>query len=109
MTLRTITHNHTMFKRIRISTFYGSDHTPGGLDDIRDRIGESAYQEWLELDRLLVQLLESHSICLEIMYDEFVEGAERKKRSRMNILLPEVMRRGTAGLVRLRYQIPWGV
>ena len=80
----------------------GLDYTGVDITDIHHKIGETAYQEWLELDRLLVQLSESHSICLEILYNSRVEKDEERERNRMNILLPEVMKRGIAGLVGRR-------
>jgi hypothetical protein len=54
---------------------------------IRVLLGETVYQEWLELDRLLVQLCELHSIRLEVV-DETYE-----MRTRMKVLLPQVMAR----------------
>ena len=60
--------------------------------------GETAYQGWSELDRLLVQRCESHSICLKVLYIPHIDIDGRKKRSRMKTLLPEMGTRGLAGL-----------
>ena len=60
--------------------------------------GETAYQGWLELDRLLVQLCESHSIRLKVLYIPRINIDGRKKGSRMKTLLPEVGTRGLADL-----------
>lgn len=68
-------------------------------EDIRHAVGETACQAWLELDRLLVQLCESHPIRLEVRHNLHVDADGSKERSRMKILLPEVMTRGMVDLV----------
>ena len=60
----------------------------------RKAIGEATYQEWLELDRLLTQLWESHSSRLKILYiaPSWVDG--QHARSCIESLFPEVTTRG---------------
>ena len=98
MTLQTITPNH---KLQQVSLGMTSGVSLGRTDPagIRHAIGEAAYLEWLELDRLLVQLSESHSIHVKVFYFGYPGAAGRGERGRMNILLPEVMARGIAGFV----------
>ena len=48
---------------------------------------------WLELDRFLTQLHESHSICLEVFHWD-----ERAVKSCVECLLPEVVTRGIVDL-----------
>ena len=87
-TLRTVTQNHKELESIKLTV---SDSL--GLNDlegVRRVGGETACQEWLELDRLLVQLCESHSIRLEVLYNPRRDMFGRRKRSRMKTLLPEV-------------------
>ena len=67
-------------------------------DDIMHVVGETVYREWLELDRLLTQLSESHSICLEILYDMPSSLGGEIASSLMESLLPELTRRGLARL-----------
>ena len=57
-------------------------------------IGETARQEWQDLDRLLVQLWTSHSIRPKIVY-EMGRGGNNLAPS----LLPELTRRGVVDLV----------
>ena len=57
-------------------------------------IGETTYRAWLELDRLLAQLSESHSIRPEILCDVPVSVYRKEARGSMEILLPELMKRG---------------
>ena len=55
---------------------------------------ETTYQAWLELDRLLAQLSELHSIRPEIVYDVPSWVNRKEARSSMEVLLPELTKRG---------------
>jgi len=102
-TLRTITTDH---RKLREVLFYapclhcGStststfDHTNPA--DITRRIGEVAYKQWLEFDRLLARIWESHSIHLKVLCYKRQDGTDCRCA---NSLLPEVTRRGIADLV----------
>ena len=96
-TLRTIPHNHRGLRQITLALDSGIGL--GDQPDVRFAVGETAYQEWLELDRLLVQLCESRSIRLEVRHNLHMDADGSKERSRMKILLPEVMTRGMVNLV----------
>ena len=95
-TLRTVTQNHRELEWITLSVL--SNWGFSQRNDVRGAVGETTYLEWLELDRLLAQLHESHSIRLKVLYD--VE--ESRERRRMKVLLPEVMTRGIVDLVEER-------
>ena len=62
-----------------------------------DTIDEMAYQEWWDLDRLLVQFRTSRSIYPEVMYG--AEFDEKGLRGRALSLLPELTSRGLVDLV----------
>jgi hypothetical protein len=68
-TLRTITSDHRNFRQISLS--YGNRHlntyhiTPHGFQTL---MGDADYQGWLKLDRLVVELWESHSVRLRVLY-----------------------------------------
>ena len=62
-------------------------------------IGDPIYREWLELDHLLVQLWESHSIRPKVTYIALSYMHEGRARSCMESLLPEVTTRGIVDLV----------
>lgn len=64
-------------------------------------IGEAYHAEWLELDRLLAQLRESHSIRLRVMYEAPSSMDRELARGYMKCLLPEVITRGTVEMVEL--------
>jgi hypothetical protein len=66
-----------------------------GIDaDVREAVGEAGYREWLELDRLLVQLCESHPIHLMAVFTK-----RRYMGSSIECLLPEITKRGMIDLV----------
>ena len=92
-TLRTVTQNHRELEWITLSVLSGRGLSK--CDNVKDAVGETACLEWLELDRLLAQLHESHSIRLKVLHD--VDGS--RERRRMTVLLPEVMTRGVVDLV----------
>ena len=100
-TLRTVTPGHKDFRKISLNTRFTSlalypNNT--NLIDFRDAIGGATRKEWLELDLLLAQLWESHSIRPEVKYTvpSWVDLTEA--RSWVESLLPEVSMRGIADL-----------
>ena len=93
--LRTITCDHRELKWITLAVL-----SPQGLNDhyfVKDVVGED--QGWLELDRLLAQLGESHSIGVKVLYNIRTDTNGGRERSRMGVLLPEVTTRGIVELV----------
>ena len=86
-TLSTVTRDHRELRQITLAMISFIAIGDPRCVSIRVLLGETVYQEWLELDRLLVQLCELHSIRLEVV-DETYE-----MRTRMKVLLPQVMAR----------------
>jgi len=99
MALQTITSRHRDFRQI---TIYGHYHFtltayPAGVGKI---LGEEISGEWMDLDRLLVQLWESHGIRTRMVYA--AKRKEKKERSGyVGGLLPEMTARGIIELVDL--------
>ena len=96
-TLRTIGHDHKNLQRVSIMVpdvlYHSNTHRTNPADFICT-LGETVYQEWLELDKLLAQLQESHSIRLEIQYD-IPSWVDRKQaRGFTDNLSPELTMRG---------------
>ena len=73
-----------------------------GCEGVKDAIGEIAYQEWLELDQVLAELCELHSVQLRVAYNLHVDMDGSKERDQMEVLLPGVMARGLVDLVGWR-------
>ena len=103
MTLRTITRKHRNLQQISLNARWesyirlidsGNDPT-----NLRNAIGETLYQGWLELDEVLVQLWESHSVRSEVVYDACREICGRKAGRRVENLLSGAMARGIVHLV----------
>ena len=67
-------------------------------DPIPETIEQEAYEEWQDLDRVLVQFWTSHSIRPQIVY---MPGREEGKSLREDapILLPEMTRRGLVDFI----------
>ena len=65
----------------------------------RRHIGEQALAQWLELDRILGQLRESHSITPEILYYYASSRDEKTIRDLVGRLLPEITGGGMVNLV----------
>ena len=91
MALQTITPEHQDLRRISIHIpFYLTNGTGAG-----QTVGEAARREWLDLDRLLVQLWESRSIRPRVGYKGL--GQRMKQQTTdywVGCLLPEITRRG---------------
>ena len=62
-------------------------------------IGEAAYAGWLELDHLIIQLWESHSIRLEVQYSIPQSACEENAMGCMKSLFPEATARGSIRLI----------
>lgn len=99
LALRTITPKHQNLGRISISVHrYSSIVVIGGLGDVKQVIGGQTIGQWLELDRLLAQLWESHSIRPEILY-RAVPPWDRTMTDLVGWLLPETTGGGIINLV----------
>ena len=66
-------------------------------------IQEATYQEWWDLDRLLVQFRTSRSICPKVVYE--IKCEEEEMRGYALNMLPELTRRGLVDLVK--YSNSW--
>lgn len=100
MTLRTITPNH---RNLQIALYVPDVHydpAPNRTNfaNVSLAIGEAIHEQWLELDRLLVQLWELHSIRTKAFYYPGKDGEDQS--SSVYSLLPEMTRGGIADLVR---------
>ena len=98
-TLRTLPLKHGNFRQLSISSPDALQRLSSILPDpvtIKRIFGEEAYMGWLDLDRLLIQLHEIHSICLKVF-----SGDKRAVRSCVECLLPEVVTRRMVDLENL--------
>ena len=80
-TLRTITHNHRNLQQISLETpweIYAESLNAGDPVNFMSAMGETVYKGWLELDEVLVQLWESHSIRSELVHIVLEEGEEER-------------------------------
>jgi hypothetical protein len=96
--LRTIASEHKDLQQISFYNSFGYD----GVDepfDIGQIVGGAVYGEWMDLDRLLVQLVESHAVRTKI-YSTKKEG--EVVCTFMKYLLPEMTKRGAIELVVAR-------
>jgi hypothetical protein len=93
-TLKTIASGHRDLREVSIKGQAFSDSTdwPTDAADVEDDIRE----EWVNLERTLIQLWESHGVCTKVMYH-----SRRREESRELVedLLPEATKRGIVGLV----------
>jgi hypothetical protein len=96
-TLRTVTRDHRELEQISLAVI-----SARGLydqSDVRSGVGEVAYQQWLELDRIMTRLNESHPVRLKINCNKPLDPDGSKERNRMEVLLPEAMARGIVDIV----------
>ena len=100
--LRTITPNHRDLRQITIHAHFALDLTTVALPANVANFNEAKLHivgQWLELDRLLVQLCESHSIRLRVLYYAPPTEKKREMNEYMGHLLPEVMGRGIVDMI----------
>jgi hypothetical protein len=96
--LQTITLKYQDLQKISIY----APHTftlDGAGANIRRIAGETAYRQWLDLDRLLVQFWESRSIRPRIVHSGASREGKEEATNCIRCLLPEITRRGIIHLV----------
>ena len=67
MALNTIASEHTDFRAVSIYVLF--DFISSDVSDpinVRQTIGESFYRQWVDLDRLLARLYESHAVRAKV-------------------------------------------
>jgi len=94
MALQTITSKHQDLQRITIRTPYHY-FPPTPPVNLKEAARESDYMQWMDLDNLLVQLLESYAIRTKVEHG--AENEERKLEMCEHVgnLLPKIAGRGT--------------
>ena len=99
MALQTITSKHRDLRRISFHIPY-HDTVGAPSTDIRKIVGKTAYERWLDLDRLLVRFWESHSIRPKIAYPYRSEEGRKGGMHFVSRLLPEITKRRVVDLVK---------
>ena len=95
MALQTVTSRHGDLRKIVIHIYDSTFSNPGA--DIRQMVGEAAYGEWLDLDRLLIKFWELRLIRPKVAYS--AASADREETiNRVSCLLPETTNRGIVDL-----------
>lgn len=65
-----------------------------GIPNLIESYGEEVYQDWMDLDRILVKLLELHVVRVKVIH--FPNKKSEEVRAFMKDLLPgTMMRQGT--------------
>ena len=97
--LKTITSEHRFLQQISIHIFYWVIEP----ENVRLAFREEIYQEWMDLDSILVQICQSHTCCVKAeLYPNLMEiqghHGMRMHTNPMdeyiNDLLPEMKKRG---------------
>ena len=93
MALQTITSKHRDLQQITIHAPYHRCPSTPESKTPRKAAGEDRYRQWMDLDSLLVQLLESRAIRTKVMHD--AGNSERKSEmcEYMGSLLPKTAER----------------
>ena len=68
---------------------------------LQKKVGQASYQGWLELDRVLAMLWESHSIRPRVIYNVRARKEKGKAKRRVKSLLSEVTARGIVDLEQM--------
>jgi len=95
MVLQTITPKHQDLQQITIHTPYHRCPSTRESENLREATGQNRSRQWMDLDNLLLQLSESHSIRTEVTRGS--ENSERKLEmcDHIRALLPKVVESGT--------------
>ena len=99
MTLKTITFEHRDLRKVSFCCHSFPEF--GDHFTARMVAGEELYGHWMDLDRTLIRLWESHAVHMEILY--YSKGKGKRACEFVGDLLPEVTKRGIIKLVDLTY------
>ncbi|KAF9789223.1 hypothetical protein BJ322DRAFT_1017929 [Thelephora terrestris] len=88
MALKTLTYKHSDLQKVSIYM----DHYCGEPSNVRQAIGEEIYNQWMDLDRVLVRLWESNAIPTQIIYT--TSRGKEAGHEYVRGLLPEMTKRG---------------
>lgn len=100
-TLRTLTSNHKHLRQISLDVanqLFDLRPDCANVIGLRGWIGETTYQEWLEVDSLLAHLWESHPI-LKVSFSGLFTVDKKSARCCAESLLPDAAARGIVELV----------
>ena len=97
LALQTIGDEHRNLRRISIEVHPNLTRMRAGRD-VRRTVGEGILEQCLDLDQILVHLWESYSIRPSVIRPR-TRGAEVGVVDRIEILLPEMTRRGMIELI----------
>ena len=103
MALQTITRDHRKLQRVSIVT--AEVLYPLGFSNVNSStfihaMRETTYRAWLDLDCLLSQFSETHSIRPEVLYNAPDSVDEEEARSSMEYLLPQLIKKGLVELAQ---------
>jgi hypothetical protein len=102
MALQTITPKHQDLRQITIWLSYYLTLCGVGTE-ARWTVGVAKYRQWLDLDRLLVRLWESHSIRPKVVVPTKRADQTKNMRGGIGSLLPEITKRGIIDFVEYHY------
>ena len=99
--LQSVTRNHGNLQRVSI-TVPQVLYRPGFRDlepiNMLTAVGRTAFWQWLELDKLLAQLQESHSIRPEVLFNVPPSMDREQAMNFTHSMLPRLTMRGLVGL-----------
>jgi hypothetical protein len=94
MALKTLTYKHSDLQKVLI---YFMNDLGGEPSNVRQAIGEDIYNQWMDLDRVLVRLWESNAIYIQVTYTTSLW--KRTAHECVSGLLPGLMKRGICKFV----------
>jgi hypothetical protein len=96
--LKTLTPRHANLQKVAIHIPIPARLSPVDEPfDVKKTVGGEVYSQWRDLDCVLVQLWESHAICLQVICS--TGGEEKVAREFIEGLLPEMTKRGRLEMV----------
>ena len=117
--LKKITSERRVLQQISFHVFFNLDEP----EDVRLAVGEEIYQEWMDLDSMLVRICQSHTCHVKAVlsfrrkwrklmqqspeivdgYIDNMKGSTEKTHKYINGLLPEMTKGGLIDVVRPEY------
>jgi len=94
MAIQTITSDHRDLQQIAIYFPYCLGISTGMPVNLRQLVGEAGYGQWVDLDSLLVQFLESRAVRTKLVYGVGSEDEKLEMCEHIASLLPRIAERG---------------